>query len=130
MRMGRFAGLALLGLMAGCAASPDYIVLKPQPGPPAGIDGRYRGTARLVRGDRYCPRSGPRVYEVENGSVTLSYSAGGRHRVPLTATVGPDGRLQASDGEGRLSGHLRDGVLEVTIESRQCEHRWTMHLIP
>lgn len=122
------AGLAALSLLAACAR-PVPVVQAPA-GPPPGIDGRYRGTARLVRGDRLCPRSGPRVYELERGQVTLSYSAGGRARVPLTADVQPDGRLQASDGVGVLDGRLADGVLEVTISSRQCEHRWTMRQVP
>lgn len=98
-------------------------------GPPPGIDGRYRGTARLIEGDRLCPRSGPRVYEVQDGVVTLAYSAGGRRRVPLTATVAGDGRVQASDGQGTIDGQLHDGVLEVTIKSAQCEHRWNLRQV-
>ena len=131
MRMswaGRTASLAAIGLLAACTRAPV-------PGaqvssePPPGIDGRYRGTARLVRGDRACPRSGPRVYELNSGTVTLSYSAGGRRRVPLSAQVQGDGHLQASDGEGTLEGQLSNGVLEITIASRQCEHRWTLHQV-
>lgn len=130
----RWTGKVLLatGLAAGLAGcgKPQAIVLQPPPGPPAGIDGRYRGTARLVQSaNRYCPRSGPRVYEVQNGTITLSYQAEGRRRVPLTATVQPDGNFDTSDGEGRLQGRLGNGVLEMTIASRFCEHRWTMHPI-
>ena len=94
------------------------------------MDGRYRGTARLVRGDRLCPRSGPRVYEVQNGVVSLAYSAGGRNRLPLSADIRSDGRIQASDGAGTLEGQLSNGTLEVTIASNQCEHRWTMRKVP
>jgi hypothetical protein len=94
------------------------------------VDGRYRGTARLIRGDRFCPKSGPRVYEVQGGVVTLSYSAGGRARAPLTAPIGSDGRIQATDGVGTLEGALNNGSIEVTIASKQCEHRWTLRKVP
>lgn len=126
--VGRAVSLAGLGLLAACTRAPLPSVEAPA-GPPPGIDGRYRGTARLIRGDRACPRSGPRVYELSSGTVTLSYSAGGRRRVPLSAQVQGDGRVQASDGEGTLDGQLDGGLLELTIASRQCEHRWTLHQV-
>ncbi len=115
--------LAAAGL-AGCA---QPIVLRPQAAP-AGVDGRYRGTVRLVRAEsRYCPRSGPRVLEISGGQVTLSYSGDTpRSRVPLTASIGGDGRIQASDGNGAMDGQFRDGRLGVTISSRTCEHRWDL----
>ncbi len=123
-------GALLLGLLALEACAPRPIVLEPPPGPPVGVEGRYRGTARLVRGDRFCPRSGPRVYEVQNGAITLAYSAGGRTRTPLTANIGPAGAFSTNDGDGRLEGAARDGNLEITISSMQCEHRWTMRKVP
>lgn len=127
-RTRKSAALALLLLAAACASKPPP---PPEPtGPPPGVDGRYRGTARLVRGDRFCPKSGPRVYEVTGGVVTLAYSAGGRSRVPLTAPIQPDGRIQASDGAGTLEGQLKGDTIEVTIASRQCEHRWTLRKVP
>ena len=131
MKSLRWAALAILALaLAGCASKPPPVVAQPPPGPPAGVDGRYRGTARLVRSDnRYCPRSGPRVYEVQNGFVTLSYQGPGRERVPLTATINPNGDFDTSDGEGRLQGHLGNGTLTMTIASQYCEHHWTMNLI-
>ncbi len=122
------AALMGLGVLGGCA-KPVPVVVAP-PAPPAGIEGRYRGTARLVRGNQFCPRSGPRVYELTNGVVTLAYSAGGRRRVPLTAAVKPDGSFRTEDGEGVLEGQLVSGTLEVTITSAQCEHRWTMRHVP
>jgi len=116
--------------LAGCAARPAPIELKPQPGAPSGVEGRYRGTARLIRADnRYCPRSGPRVYEVQNGAVTLSYQGPSRARVPLTAPIQPNGDFDVSDGEGRLQGHIDQGALVATIASQYCEHHWTMRLI-
>lgn len=125
MRLRGAAALALAAAFASCAAKP--IVLQPQ-AVPAGTDGRYRGTARLVRAEsRFCPRSGPRVLEVSGGAITLSYSGDTeRSRVPLTAPIGADGRIQASDGIGAMEGELRDGQLGVTISSRSCEHRWTL----
>lgn len=121
--------LTAVGLLAGCAPTAP-IVLQPPPGPPAGAEGRYRGTARLVRGNQFCPRSGPRVYELSNGVVTLAYSSGGRARVPLTATVQGDGAFRTDDGIGVLEGRLNNGLLEITITSEQCEHRWTMKKVP
>ncbi len=106
-------------------------MLQPPPGPPSGVDGRYRGTARLVTSnDRFCPRSGPRTYQVVNGQVTLAYTSHGRSRVPLTAPIGPDGVFNVSDGVGTLEGVARDGRLEATITSAACTHRWTMTKIP
>lgn len=105
-------------------------MLTPPPGPPNGIEGRYRGTARLIRSDnRYCPRSGPRVYEVQNGAITLSYQGAGRVRVPLTAPIGGNGEFDTSDGQGRLQGTVENGNLSMTIASQYCEHHWTMRLI-
>ena len=126
----RVAAFLLAGLgLAGCAAPPKPAP-EPPPGPPIGIEGRYRGTARLIRSDnRYCPRSGPRVYELQNGAVTLSYQGAGRTRVPLTAPVSSDGNFDNSDGEGRLQGHVSNRLLTLTIASQACEHHWTMRLI-
>lgn len=123
------AALMGAGVALAACAKPAPIVLAP-PAPPPGIEGRYRGTARLVRGNQFCPRSGPRVYELTNGAVTLAYSAGGRSRVPLTASVQPDGSFRTDDGAGVLEGQLVNGTLEVTITSQQCEHRWTMRHVP
>lgn len=127
---GRATLLAVL--VVGACGGPKPIVLQPQGGAPVGTDGRYRGTARLVRGDRACPRSGPRVYDVESGKVTVAYSGDRRTprstpaRVPLSADIQSDGKLQASDGTGTLDGQLAGDTLEFTISSALCEHRWTL----
>ncbi len=127
----RIVTLAAGLLLAGCSAPPAPIVLTPPPGPPSGIEGRYRGTARLIRSDnRFCPRSGPRVYELQNGVVTLSYQGPGRARIPLTAPISANGEFDISDGQGRLEGKAVDGALTMTIASQYCEHHWTMRLIP
>jgi hypothetical protein len=126
-RLPRLALAALTtAVLAGCAQTAAPVL---PPGPPAGVEGRYRGTARLVRGDRLCPRSGPRVYQVVNGAVSLAYSAGGRARVTLTGDIQPNGTIRASDGVGTLDGQLTDGRLEITITSPQCEHHWTMQKV-
>ena len=133
--MRKAAPFLLAATLAACAAPPPQPPAPP-PGPPAGIEGRYRGTARLVRSEsRFCPRSGPRVYELERGVVELAYStpvrSGARpDRVQLSAPVQQDGNIQASDGVGAINGQLRDGLLEITIASATCEHRWTMHKVP
>ena len=128
--MRRVAAVLLAAGLAACGGKPQPVVLQPPPGPPAGVEGRYRGTARLIRSEnRFCPRSGPRVYEVENGVVTLAYQGAGRTRVPLTAQIQGDGNFDTSDGEGRLQGRAADGTLEATIASQYCEHRWTMRKI-
>ncbi len=115
-------------LLAGCA--PQQIVLQPPPGPPPGTDGRYRGTVRLVRADTpSCPKSGPRVLQIAGGSLSLAYTMAPRQRETLTTTIQGDGGIHANDGVGTMEGQLRDGLLEVTIASRWCEHRWTLNHI-
>lgn len=128
--MGRTSAVCcLLATLAACAppappAQGQAIRLEP---PPAGIEGRYRGTARLVRAENnFCPRSGPRTLELTGPALTLAYSVPPRQRVPLTADIGPGGRILAEDGAGVMDGQWTDGRLEVTISSGMCEHRWTM----
>lgn len=137
LRSASWVLLPALIILAGCGGRPPPPPPLAPAGPPPGIEGRYRGTARLVRSQsRFCPRSGPRVYELENGVVTLAYStvpisARSRpERVPLTAPVGPDGRIHGSDGVGTIDGQLNNGLLEITISSQECEHRWTLHRVP
>ncbi len=132
-QIGRRAGyrsgsLLLAAMLTACGSAAPPIVLRPIAATPlVGVNGRYQGTARLIRATgSYCPRSGARVLEISGDSFTLSYSAAPRQRVPLTAQVAPDGRIQASDGEGTIDGQLTNGRLEITISSRECEHRWTL----
>ncbi len=126
--MRRAGSLLLAAMLTACGSAAQPIVLSPVPAiAPAGLDGRYRGTVRLIRAaGPYCPRSGARVLEVSGGNVSLSYSAAPRQRVSLTAQIAPDGRILASDGEGTMDGQLAKGRLEITVASRQCEHRWTL----
>jgi hypothetical protein len=121
-------GLLLAALLTACGSAAPPIVLRPIAASTlVGVNGRYRGTVRLIRATgAYCPRSGARVLEISGDSITLSYSAAPRQRVPLTAQVAPDGRIQASDGEGTMEGQLTNGRLEITVASHECEHRWTL----
>jgi len=94
---------------------------------PQNVDGRYRGTARLIRAERAgCPRSGSRVLEVTGNAITLPYTIAPRQLGSLTADIQPDGLLQASDGLGSLDGTLRGGELQMTISSPMCENHWTL----
>ena len=117
-------------MLAGCA--PDKrITLNPPEGPPAGIDGRYRGTVRLVRATTSsCPRSGPRILQVTGGRIALAYNAAARQRQELVTTVEGDGTIRASDGVGTMEGRIADGRLDLTISSAICEHRWSMTHVP
>jgi len=113
-------------LLAGCG-TPERIVLQPPPGAPAGVDGRYRGTVRLVRaGIASCSKSNPRVLQVTDGIISLGYTSAPRQRATLTTTIQGDGGIHANDGVGTMEGQAKDGQLELTIASSLCEHRWTM----
>lgn len=117
--------LALGAALGGCAAPP------PPPPPvaaaPPVVDGRYRGTARLIRAERPgCPRSGARVLQVTGHAITLSYMIRPRQLGELTANIQPNGVFQASDGLGSLDGTLRGGRLEITVSSAMCENHWSL----
>jgi hypothetical protein len=120
------AALALGAALVGCATPPP----PPPPvvaAPPPPVDGRYRGTARLVRAERPgCPRSGARVLQVTGNAITLPYTIRPRQLGELTAEIQPNGVFQASDGLGTLDGTLRGGQLEITISSAMCENHWSL----
>ncbi len=126
--MRRVVSLLIATMLAACGSPARPIVLRPASVNPAiGVDGRYRGTVRLIRAaGSYCPRSHPLVLEITGSTISLSYSVAPRQRVSLTAQIASDGRIQASDGEGTMEGQLTNGRLEITVASRPCEHRWTL----
>ena len=126
MRLKVSVALLLGAALAGCAAPPPAAA--PQaPARPADVDGRYRGTARLIRAEQAgCPRSGARVLQVRGATVTMSYMMAPRQLGQLTADIQPNGSIQASDGLGTLDGTLRDGQLELTITSPMCENHWSL----
>ncbi len=116
-------------MLTACGSPAPPIVLRPPAASltPGAVDGRYRSTVRLVRAaGPYCTRSGARVLEISGSTISLSYNVAPRQRVSLTAQVASDGRIQASDGEGTMDGQVANGRLEITVASRQCEHRWTL----
>ena len=124
---GRLLSLGLAALIAACAAPQGPPVVEAPPGPPVGIQGRYRGTARLIRaGSAGCPRSGARTLEVSGDSLTLSYRLSPRQLVQLTAPIASDGSIKASDGAGTIEGSIGNGRLEVTVASRMCENHWIL----
>jgi len=91
------------------------------------VDGRYRGTARLIRAEGAgCPRSGSRVLEITGNAITMSYMMAPRELGALTADVQPDGVVRASDGLGSLEGTVRGGEMQVTVSSPMCENHWTL----
>ncbi len=105
-------------MLTACGSPAPPIVLRPPAASltPGAVDGRYRGTVRLVRAaGPYCTRSGARVLEISGSTISLSYNVAPRQRVSLTAQVASDGRIQVANGR-----------LEITVASRQCEHRWTL----
>ena len=111
--------------MAACA--PERIVLQPPAGPPSGVDGRYRGTVRLIRaGIKGCSKSNPRVMQVSGGLISLGYTPGPGQRATLTTTIEGNGGIHASDGVGTMEGEAKDGRLEFTIASSVCEHHFSM----
>jgi len=117
-------------VLAGCAAE-KRITLSPAAAPPTDIDGRYRGTVRLVRANSpSCPRSGPRVLQITGGRVALAYNVAARQRQELVTTIEGDGTIRASDGVGTMEGRVADGRLDLTIASAICEHRWSMTHVP
>jgi hypothetical protein len=128
----RLLPLVTLAALGACARTPPP--RPPEPAPvqaPApvasSVDGRYRGTARLVRAEnRFCSRSGARTLEIDNRTVTLSYRESPRQLAMLTAVAEPDGRLHAEDGVGTLDGRLADGQLDVTVSSPMCENHLSL----
>lgn len=121
------APLLLGAALLGCAAPEPLPAAPAAQAPPANVDGRYRGTARLIRAERPgCPRSGARVLQLRGTTITMSYILAPRQLSQLTADIQPDGLIQASDGLGSLDGTLRDGRLELTIRSPMCENHWSL----
>ena len=97
------------------------------PHPPPGIEGRYRGTARLVRASGAgCPRSGARVLEVSGDQLLLSYRVNARRLVQLAAPIASDGTIHGSDGTGTIDGKIGDNQLDVTVSSAACENHWVL----
>jgi hypothetical protein len=116
--------------IAGCAQQTPASPVSARSDPTQPVDGRYRGTARLIRAERAgCPRSGARVLEVRGASLTMTYVVHPREIGQLTAAVRADGTFQAGDGVGSLDGTLRGGLLEATIASPMCVNHWSLRRV-
>ena len=114
--------------MAACAA-PAAQQATPTPAAPEGIDGRYRGIARLTRATiAGCPRSGARVVTVEGNALSLNYR-GQRASYALAAVVGPDGSIHGSDGSGTIEGQIAGRHVDITVSSQFCEMRYALDRI-
>jgi len=96
--------------------------------PPAAIDGRYRGIARLIRADTPgCPRSGPQMITVANGMLTLQYRGTPRTSYDLSATVSSDGLIHGSDGRGAIDGQISGDHMDLTVTSPICDLRYALN---
>ena len=113
--------------LAGCAAPvAQQQAAAPGPAAPEGIDGRYRGIARLTRATiRGCPRSGARIVTIEGNALSLNYR-GSTASYALAAIVGPDGSIHGSDGRGTIEGQISGRHLDLTVSSEYCEVRYAL----
>ena len=115
--------------MGACAAPAAQQAAAPTPAAPEGIDGRYRGIARLTRAMiRGCPRSGARVVTIEGNALSLNYR-GATASYALAAVVGPDGGIHGSDGRGSIEGQVSARHLDITVSSQYCEVRFALDRI-
>ncbi len=127
----RAALLLLVGLAACNSSRPIPPAHRAEPvTPPAAIDGRYIGIARLIRADTPgCPRSGPRVITVANGTLTLQYRGTPRTSYDLSATVSPDGAIHGSDGRGTIDGQISGDHMDLTVTSPICDLRYALNRV-
>ena len=127
--MRRARWLAAMGVVsvAACATpQPSSVATSPAAPPPAQIEGRYRGIARLTRAEgRGCPRSGPRVITVEGGALSVPYR-GASNTYSLAATVAGDGAIHGSDGRGTVDGRISGSHMDLTVSSDFCEVRYAL----
>jgi len=118
------AGLAALSACGAPSSSPPPQTASAPP--PTGIDGRYRGIARLVRANiRGCPRSGSRVVVVESNALSLNYR-GATVSYALAAVVSGDGSIHGSDGRGSIEGQITGNHMDLTVSSEYCEVRYAL----
>ena len=129
MMAARWAAVAALAVLSGCGAPQRPLAPGVIAAAPDGIDGRYRGIARLVRASiAGCPRSGSRVVTIEGNALSLTYR-GARVSYSLIATVGPDGSVHGSDGRGTIEGQISGRHLDLTVSSEFCDVRYALERI-
>ncbi len=115
--------------LTACAAPAVRQAAAPTPAAPDGIDGRYRGIARLTRATiRGCPRSGSRIVTIEGNALSLNYR-GPTASYALAAVAGPDGSIHGGDGRGTIEGQISGSHLDVTVSSQYCEVRYALDRI-
>ena len=119
--------MLVVAALAGCVPpqAPQVAASIPAAAP-EGIDGRYRGIARLTRATiPGCPRSGSRIVTIEGNALSLNYR-GRTVSYALAAVVGPDGGIHGSDGRGTIEGQLSGRHLDLTVASDFCEVRYAL----
>ena len=123
--------LAVLGVasLAACAAPPaprPAVAAAHVPAAPEGVDGQYRGIARLVQASiAGCPRSGSRLVTVESNALSLTYR-GPTASYALAAVVDPDGSIHGSDGRGSIDGKITGRHMDLIVSSQYCEVRYAL----
>ena len=118
--------MLIAAVLAGCAAPVAQPTAGPTRAAPDGIDGRYRGIARLTRATiAGCPRSGSRVVTIEGNALSLNYR-GARASYALAAVVGPDGSIHGSDGIGTIEGQISGRHVDLSVSSQYCEVRYAL----
>ncbi len=127
MATGRWLALVSVVALAACAApKPPPPVVEHVPAAPEGIDGRYRGIARLVRASiGGCPRSGSRIVTIEGNALSLPYR-GPTASYALAAVVDPSGSVHGSDGRGNIDGRISGRHMDLTVSSDYCEVRYAL----
>ncbi|WP_158745570.1 hypothetical protein [Acidisphaera sp. L21] len=118
--------MLLAAALAACAAPQPLPTATETRAAPEGIDGRYRGIARLTRATvAGCPRSGSRVVTISGNALSLNYR-GQRASYALAAIVGPDGSVHGSDNTGTIDGQITGRHLDLSVSSQYCDVRYAL----
>ncbi len=128
MAPARWLPLLAAVAIASCAAPrrPPAASAAPSRAAAQETEGQYRGIARLTRASiRGCPRSGGRTVIVEGNALSVPYR-GATASHPLAATIGPDGSIHGSDGQGTVEGQITGRHMDLTVSSDDCELRYAL----
>ena len=91
-----------------------------------GEDGEYRGTSTRFQADsRSCPRPGLVSVIVYDNRFQYRWD----HDTWLNATIGPDGVVEAGDGEVTLHGRLEGSRLEGDATNGPCGFHFTLRKV-
>ena len=98
--------------------------------PAWGFDGHYEGQAKFVVGNRYCPTQGPALeFDVSQDGKVVGGVRTQTKAVPLSGSVGPDGKLAASYKASTdtdvvtIEAVLTDRHLEGFTQSASCRYK-------